>query len=361
MTTSGIMFSIAVVVLVSELCSGSGQSGVNQKVWETVIQTEYSTCILKPKEFKVSVVQGRDCTNGKRNSCKTMDSKCLVPFMSTRKPTSSAAATASCGSSSLLATEIDTTDITDIQSDSLTSDSSSNKCGFVDLDLDLGSLGGRGGYEIPMKKAARFSSMGSMNSVDSFDSQSHSSQSQVRLISGGASVSGRREHATPSMENHFLWIQKLNLLLIVAMNANVDVFDTWRSHDQRKKRAELYSNWTTVFFCDNMVVKSRCWTMWMVPMVACWRMNDSQGQRAGGERFSWSECSRMKDSQGHRAGGWRVSGSPRWKMKGFQGQRAGGWRCRKGRVVEDEGFSGAECWGWRVPGASCCKMKGSQG
>ena len=196
MTTSGIMFSIAVVVLVSELCSGSGQSGVNQKVWETMIQTEYSTRILKPTEFKVSLVQGRDCTKGKPNSCKTMDSKCLAPFMSTRKPTSSAAATASCGSSALCATEIDTTDITDIQSDSLTSDSSSNKRGFVDLDLDLGSLGGRGGYEIPMKKAARFSTMGSMNSVDSFESQSQSSQSQVRLISGGASVFGRREHAT---------------------------------------------------------------------------------------------------------------------------------------------------------------------
>ena len=190
------MFSIAVVVLVSELCSGSGQSGVNQKVWDTMIQTEYSKRILKPREFKVSLVHlsGRDCTNGKPNSCNTMDSQCLVPFMSTREPTSSAAAKASCGSSSssLFATEIDTTDI---QSDSLASDSSSNnKRGFVDL--DLGSLGGRGGVERRMKKVARFSQMGSMDSMDSFETQSQSSQSQFRLISGSASVFGRREHAT---------------------------------------------------------------------------------------------------------------------------------------------------------------------
>ena len=55
----------------------------------------------------------------------------------------------------------------------------------------------------------------------------------------------------------------------------------------------------------------------MVPSVACWRMKASQGQRAGGERFSGS----------------------------------GGWSDLKGRVLEDEGFSGAECW----------RMKGSQG
>ena len=232
MTTSGIMFSIAVVVLVSELCSGSGQSGVNQKVWETMIQTEYSTRILKPREFKVSLVHlgGPDCTNEKPNSCNTMDSKCLVPFMSTRrrKPTSSAVATASYGSSSsLFATEIDTTDI---QSDSLASDSSSNnKRGFVDL--DLGSLGGRG--EMPMKKAARFSPMCSMDSMDSFESQSQSSQSQVRLISGGASVFGRREHATR-----------------VCSSGNV-VDNSDQNHDLDSKIIAVHNNHKLRVMCEN--------------------------------------------------------------------------------------------------------------